>query len=99
MQDFLDFLVGTGEKRIGFWTGVGCIAASGALELAASILVPFFPLSWLWIDLLLAAGVAVVAWRRGFGRSFGLGLLAGVVTGLVVALPIAAVILVAAALS
>lgn len=99
MHDFLDFLVGTGEKRVGFWTGVGCVAASGALELAASILVPLLPLAWLWIDLLLAAGVAVTAWHRGFGRSFGLGLLAGAVTGLAAALPVAAVILVAAALS
>ena len=99
MHDFIDFLVGTGEKRLGFWTGVACVAASGVLELTASLLVPYFPLTWLWIDLLLAAGVAATAWRRGYGRSFGMGLLAGAVAGLAVALPIAAVILLAAAMA
>lgn len=99
MDDFLHFLVGTGDKRIGFWTGVACVAASGVLELAVSVLFPAFPLAWLWIDLSLAAGIGVLVWRRGFGRRFGLGLLAGVVVGIAVALPVATVVLVAAALS
>lgn len=100
MRDFLEYLVGSGERRIGFWTGVTCVAASGALELAASVFLPFLPLAWLWIDLVLAASVALVAWRRGLvGRPFGLGLLAGVVVGLAVALPLAAAILLTAALA
>ncbi len=99
MEDFLRYLVGTGEQRLGFWTGVACVAASGVLELATSVLLPTVPLTWLWIDLLLAGGVGIVVWRRGFGRSFGLGLLAGVVLGIAVALPVAAVVLVTAALS
>ncbi len=99
MRDFLEHVIGTGERRTGFWTGVACVAASGALELIASVLVPFLPLAWLWIDLALAAGVATGAWRLGLGRSFGLGLLAGVVVGLAVALPVAAAVLVAAAMA
>lgn len=98
MHDLLAYLIGTGERRTGFWTGVACVAASGVLELAASVLVPFLPLAWLWIDLVLAAGVAAGAWRLGLGRSFGMGLLAGLVAGLAVALPVAVLVLVAAAM-
>lgn len=98
MRDFLRFLVGTGQQRLGFWTGVACVAASGVLELATSVLLPFVPMTWLWIDLSLAAVIGLTAWRRGLGRSFGLGLLAGVVVSIAVALPVAVAILVTAAL-